>query len=63
MRGGYHLNGDHWPIDAFLRLERKELWARSIKMSSRSEDGHPKNDDAKQIFMRRVATDLCWMKW
>ena len=22
-RGGYHLNSDHWPIDAFLHLERK----------------------------------------
>ena len=26
VRGGYHLNSDHWPIDASLRLERKELW-------------------------------------
>ena len=26
VRGGYHLNSDHWPIDVFLRLERKELW-------------------------------------
>ena len=25
IRGGYHLNSDHWPIDAFLLLERKEL--------------------------------------
>ena len=24
-------------------------------------DGHPKTDEAKQIFMRRVAKDLCWM--
>ena len=26
VRGGYHLNSDHWPIDGSLRLERKELW-------------------------------------
>ena len=34
---------------------------RSIMTSSRSVDGHPKNDEAKQIFMRAVAKDLCWM--
>ena len=42
VRGRYHLNSDHWPIDAFLRLERKEDGARSINMSSRSDDGHLK---------------------
>ena len=26
VRGGCHLNSDHWPIDGSLRLERKELW-------------------------------------
>ena len=26
VRGGYHLNSDHWPIDGRLRLERRELW-------------------------------------
>ena len=26
VRGGYHLNSDHWPIDGSLRLERRELW-------------------------------------
>ena len=24
VRGGYHLNSDHWPIDGSLRLERGE---------------------------------------
>ena len=27
VRGGYHLNSDHRPIDGSLRLERKELWS------------------------------------
>ena len=29
VRGGYHLNSDHWPIDGSLLLERKELWCKS----------------------------------
>ena len=27
VRGGYHLNSNHWPIDRSLRLERRELWS------------------------------------
>ena len=26
VRGGYHLDSDHWPNDGSLRLKRKELW-------------------------------------
>ena len=26
VRCGKHLNSDHWPMNASLRLERKELW-------------------------------------
>ena len=28
VRGGYHLNSDHWPFDGSLRFERRELWVR-----------------------------------
>ena len=31
-------------------------------MSFRNVVGYPKTDEAKQIFMRGVAKDLCWMK-
>ena len=27
VRGGFDLGSDHWPIDALLQLERKDLWA------------------------------------
>ena len=61
VRGGYHLNSDHWPIDGSLRLERKELWG-TVNHDEFSQRGWaPKTDEAKQIFMRRVANDLCWM--
>ena len=61
VRGGYHLNSDHWPIDGSLRLERKELWG-TVNHNEFSQRGWvPKTDEAKQIFMRGVAKDLCWM--
>ena len=61
VRCGYHLNGDHWPIDGSLRLERKELWS-TVNHNEFSQRGWaPKTDEAKQIFMRGVAKDLCWM--
>ena len=61
VRGGYHLNSDHWPIDVSLRLERKELWG-TINHDDFSQRGWvPKTDETKQIFMRSVAKDLCWM--
>ena len=61
VRGGYHLNSDHWPIDGSLRLERSELWC-TINHDEFSQRGWvPKTDEAKQIFMRSVAKDLCWM--
>ena len=61
VRGGYHLNSDHWPIDAFLRLERKEILG-TVNQDEFSQQGWaPKTDEAKQIFMREVAKDLCWV--
>ena len=61
VRGGYHLNSDHWPIDGSLRLERRELWG-TVNHDEFSQRGWvPKTDEAKQIFMRGVAKDLCWM--
>ena len=56
-----HLNSDHWPIDGSLRLERMELWG-TVNHDEFSQRGWaPKTDEAKRIFMRRVAKDLCWM--
>ena len=61
VRGGYHLNSDHWPIDGSLRLERRELWG-TVNHDEFSQRGWvPKTDEAKQFFMRGVAKDLCWM--
>ena len=40
---------------------RKELWG-TVNHDEFSQRGWaPKTDEAKQIFMRRVAKDLCWM--
>ena len=61
VRGGYHLNSDHWPIVAFLRLEHKELWCTVNQDEFLQRGRAPKNDEAKQIFMRGVAKDLCWL--
>ena len=42
-------------------MERKELWG-TVNHDEFSQRGWaPKTDEAKQIFMRRVANDLCWM--
>ena len=61
VRGGYHLNSGHWPIDGSLRLERRELWC-TVHLDEFSQRGWvPKTDEAKQIFMKGVAKDLCWM--
>ena len=61
VRGGYHLNSDHWPNDGSLRLERRELWC-TVNHDKFSQRGWvPNTDVAKQIFMRSVAKDLCWM--
>ena len=61
VRGGYHLNSDHWPIDVFLRLERTELLG-TVNQDVFSQRGWaPENDDAKQTSTREVAKDLCWM--
>ena len=61
VRGGYHLNSDHWPIDAVLRLERKEVWG-AVDHNEFSQRGWaPKTEEAKQIFMKGVAKNLCWM--
>ena len=50
VRGGYHLNSDHWPIDGSLRLERKELWG-TVNHDEFSQRGWaPKTDEAKQNF-------------
>ena len=61
VRGGYHLNSDHWPVDGSLRLERKELWGTTNQDEFSQRGWVPKTDEAKQIFMRGVAKDLCWM--
>ena len=61
VRGGYHLNSDHWPLDGSLRWERKELW-RTTNQDEFSQRGWvPKIDEAKRTFMKGVAKDLCWM--
>ena len=61
VRGGYHLNSDHWPIDGSLRFERNELWS-TVNHDEFSQLGWAlQNDEAKQIFMRGVAKDLYWM--
>ena len=60
-RGGYHLNSDHWPIDGPLRLERSELWC-TLNHDEFSQRGWaPKTEEAKQIFMRGVATSSTLM--
>ena len=42
-------------------MERKELWG-TINHDEFSQRGWvPKTDETKQIFMRGVAKDLCWM--
>ena len=61
VRGGYHLNSDHWPIDGSLRLERMELWGTINHDEFSQRRWVPKTDEAKQIFKRGVAKDLCWM--
>ena len=61
VRGGNHLNSEHWPIDGYLRLERKELWS-TVNHDEFSQRGWvPKTDEAKINFLRGVAKDLCWM--
>ena len=61
VRGGYHLYSDHWPIDGLLRLERKEIWG-TVDHNEFSQRGWaPKTERARQIFMKGVAKDLCWM--
>ena len=45
--GGHHLNSDHWPIDASLCLEPKELWS-TVNQDEFSQRGWaPKTDEAK----------------
>ena len=47
--------------DGSLRLERRELWC-TVNNDEFSQRGWvQKTDEAKQIFMRGVAKDLCWM--
>ena len=42
-------------------MERRELWG-TVNHDEFSQRGWvPKTDEAKQIFMRCVAKDLCWM--
>ena len=61
VRGGYHLNSDHWPIDGSLRLERQELG--HVSHDEFSQRGWaPKTDESKQNFMRGVAKDLCLLQ-
>ena len=61
VRGGYHLHSDHWPIDGSSRLERKELWGTTNHDEFSQRGWVPKTDEAKRVFMRGVAKDLCWM--
>ena len=60
VRGGFDLGSDHWPVNAFLRLEPKESW-RAVSHDEFSQRGSaPWSDTAKQQFMKEVADDLCW---
>ena len=61
VRGGYHLNSDHWPIDGSLRLERRELWG-AVNHDEFSQRGWvPKTGGAKRIVVVGVTKDLWWM--
>ena len=51
VRGGCHLNSDHWPIDGSLRLERKELWGTTNHDEFSQRGWVPKTCQAKQNFM------------
>ena len=62
VRGGYHLNSDHWPIDACLQLEQRELWGAISHDDFTQRGWAPKNDVEKRRFMKGVADDLCWMQ-
>ena len=47
VRGGFDLGSDHWPVDAFLRLEQKESW-RTLCQNEFSQKGWlPRNESAK----------------
>ena len=61
VRGDYYVNSDHWTIDCSLRLERMELWGTINHDEFSQRSCGPKTDEAKQIFKRGVAKDLCWM--
>ena len=62
VRGGFDLGSDQWPIDAFLQLERKDLWG-TIGHDEFSQLGWaPRNEAAKRLFMRGVANDLSWLQ-
>ena len=52
VRGGFDFGSDHWPIDAFLRLEEKKSW-RTICQHEFSQRGwQPRNDSAKWKFAK-----------
>ena len=62
VRGGFDLGSDHWLIDALLQLERKDLWG-TISHDEFSQRGWAaRNEAAKQLFMRRVVNDFCWLQ-
>ena len=50
VRGDYHLNNDHWPIDGSLRLERRKLCCTVNHDEFLQRGWVPKTDEAKQNF-------------
>ena len=60
--GGFDLGSDHWPIDALLQLERKDLLGTISHDDFSQRSLAPRNEASKRLFMREVAKDLCWLQ-
>ena len=50
VRGGHHLNSDHWPINGSLHLERRELWG-TVNHDEFSQRGWVPKTDRKSTLM------------
>ena len=61
MVRGYDLESDHKPIDANLHLEHKEIWGTVERVDYSQKGWNTRTEEAKLIFMKGVAKDLCWM--
>ena len=55
------MGSDHRPIDAALRLEHREIWSTVDRNEYSQQGWSTKTEEAKPIFMKGVAKDLCWM--